>query len=217
MTATMTSRSEWMRRLEDASREIILDDVWHLAAVRGVPLLRVTTVLAQAGVAAARFLNEAAMERGLQTHKRIEQWWRREADGRLQPNDALSETLWRFAGATRIRPVFVELPVGGLDVGYAGRVDLLGVMPDGSRVIIDWKTGATPPWVGAQLAAYRYAVERMSGATDWQLWAVEISDDRYRVRDYTDDYPLNLRRYLAALIVAQWRAELRQCESQTRS
>lgn len=60
--------------------------------------------------------------------------------------------------ASNARPLLQERQVWNLAVGYAGTFDLLAEFPDGSRWIVDLKTGSgTYPDHALQLTAYRWA------------------------------------------------------------
>jgi hypothetical protein len=58
-----------------------------------------------------------------------------------------------------VEPVLVEALVWSEDPRYAGRLDLVGDLADGSRWLLDYKTGATGIWpeTSLQQTAYRFA------------------------------------------------------------
>jgi hypothetical protein len=64
-----------------------------------------------------------------------------------------------FIKEWRVRPLLVEHTVGSYRWGYAGTFDLIAELPDGRRVLFDYKTGKSGVWpeTALQLAAYRYA------------------------------------------------------------
>lgn len=210
------TRAETIRAaLDAAAAELAFDETAHRAWAADRELLRVTTVLTLVGVARAPFATDADRERGQRLHEAVAAYWR--GDHR-DTADPLVARLAQFAEACAVVPIAVECPVGSRAIGYAGRVDLVAFMgADAAPTIIDFKTGARPPWVLAQLAAYRYAVEQITGVRGWHLCVVELpglaaptgeESLAYRVTDLTADYYEGLRRFLAALIVAQWRLEL---------
>lgn len=69
------------------------------------------------------------------------------------------EACARFLDDWRIEPVVVERPVASRAWWYSGTPDLIGDLPDGRRVIADWKTGRSGIWgeTALQLAAYANA------------------------------------------------------------
>jgi len=104
----------------------------------------------------------------------------------------------QFLDEWRVRPVLVESTVGSRRWLYAGTLDLVGDLPDGRRVLFDWKTGASGIWpeTAFQLAAYRYADVYLDsdgneqpmadlGITD--VAAVWLQPDRYEVVPLTAD------------------------------
>lgn len=63
-----------------------------------------------------------------------------------------------FMDQWKVRPLLVERVVAHRIWGYAGTLDLVAELPDGRRLIFDYKTGrGVYPEVALQLAAYRYA------------------------------------------------------------
>ncbi|WP_434033677.1 PD-(D/E)XK nuclease family protein [Cupriavidus sp. a3] len=74
---------------------------------------------------------------------------------------------------------------------YAGTYDRL-VLLDGKRCVWDLKTGGMFPSYGPQTAAYKNAVEKVSGKRVEGRYTVELRDDgTYRLHEMTDpdDWP----------------------------
>lgn len=68
------------------------------------------------------------------------------------------ESALKFMDEWRVAPLLIERTVGSYRWGYAGTFDLIGELPDGRRVLFDYKTGsAIWPDTALQLAAYRHA------------------------------------------------------------
>jgi len=69
------------------------------------------------------------------------------------------EQVARFLDEWRVRPLLVEKVIGSYRFGYAGTFDLIGALPDGRRVLFDYKTGDSGIWPdhALQLAAYAHA------------------------------------------------------------
>jgi hypothetical protein len=69
------------------------------------------------------------------------------------------ESVAKFLDQWQVRPLLVEKTVGSYQWGYAGTFDMVGELPDGRRVLFDYKTGRSGIWADTalQLAAYRWA------------------------------------------------------------
>jgi hypothetical protein len=64
----------------------------------------------------------------------------------------------KFLDEWHVRPLLVEKVIGSYRWGYAGTFDLIGEIPDGRRILFDYKTGRDIwPETALQLAAYRHA------------------------------------------------------------
>lgn len=70
-----------------------------------------------------------------------------------------AENAARFMDEWKVQPVLNEAVIGSYTHGYAGTLDLIADLPDGRRVLFDYKTGASGIWPdhALQLAAYRWA------------------------------------------------------------
>jgi hypothetical protein len=69
------------------------------------------------------------------------------------------ESAMRFLREWKVKPLLIEKTVGSYRWGFAGTFDLIGEIPDGRRILFDYKTGRSGifPDVALQLAAYRHA------------------------------------------------------------
>lgn len=69
------------------------------------------------------------------------------------------ESCVKFIKEWKIRPLLGERTIGSYQWGYAGTFDLIAELPDGRRVLFDYKTGSSGVWpeTALQLAAYRHA------------------------------------------------------------
>lgn len=65
----------------------------------------------------------------------------------------------RFIDDWQVEPLSVERPLASRQWRYMGTYDLVAKLADGSRVLLDWKTGRSGIYAETvlQLAAYRYA------------------------------------------------------------
>ena len=91
-----------------------------------------------------------------------------------------------FQADTGWIPRTVETTVIGL--GYAGTYDALGDLPNGTQVLLDWKTGSVRAAAAAQLMLYRAAgivlhddgSETVAPEAD-ELWIVQILPGDYEI------------------------------------
>ena len=102
--------------------------------------------------------DEAAV-RGTKVHHYAEQLIRGKP---VEVPDELAghvEAALKFMDQWKVKPLLVERTVGSYRWGYAGTFDLIGELPDGRRVLFDYKTGKSGIWpdTALQLAAYRHA------------------------------------------------------------
>jgi len=105
-------------------------------------------------------IRDGAAVRGTRVHK-IAESLIFGADDLEIPEDLKGhvESCAKFIKDWKVRPLLVELTVGSYRWGYAGTFDLIAELPDGRRVLFDYKTGRSGVWpeTALQLAAYRYA------------------------------------------------------------
>lgn len=106
-----------------------------------------------------RMRDDAAV-RGTKVHHYAEQIMRG-ADSVEVPEELAGhvKSAIKFMDEWRVRPLLIERTIGSYRWGYAGTFDLVGELPDGRRVLFDYKTGASGIWpdTALQLAAYRHA------------------------------------------------------------
>jgi hypothetical protein len=101
---------------------------------------------------------DTAADRGTQVHRLADELVHgREVD---VPDElsAYVDSAVAFMNTWRPRPVLSEIVVASRRWGYAGTLDLVADLPDGRRVLFDYKTGKSVwPETAMQLAAYRHA------------------------------------------------------------
>lgn len=120
------------------------------------------------------------------------------------------EATVKFMDDWRPRAVLTECVVASRTWGYAGTFDLVADLPDGRRILFDYKTAASGIWpeTAMQLAAYRYA-DMYLGDDGTEMPVTEIGiEDSYAVWIRADGYdciPLNTSQevFSAFLHVAQ--------------
>jgi hypothetical protein len=83
-----------------------------------------------------------------------------------------------FMDQWKPRAVLTEAVVGSRRWGYAGTLDLIADLPDGSRALLDYKTGASGIWpeTALQLSAYRWA-DFFAGIDDTEVPMSEVGID----------------------------------------
>ncbi len=128
----------------------------YRAAGRRVP--SVTGIITGAGLINTEWFNEAACWRGSVVHKCCEldcKGTLKEAS--VDPGATGYLMAWR---AWRDRMGFVSEQIEErrlhADLGYCGTPDRIGRLADGTRAVVDLKTGAAAKWHGIQLAAYAH-------------------------------------------------------------
>lgn len=85
----------------------------------------------------------------------------------------------KFMDEWKPAPLLVERVVASYRWMYAGTFDLIAELPDGRRVLFDYKTSKSGifPETALQLAAYRFAdVYQADGGTEVQMSEVGITD-----------------------------------------
>jgi hypothetical protein len=105
------------------------------------------------------------------------------------------ESVVRFLDEWQVTSLLQEVVVGSYRHLYAGTFDLIGELPDGTRILFDYKTSSSIKETTAmQLAAYRWADFYIAGP-DLELPIREIGiDDTMAVHiraDGYDVYPLD--------------------------
>jgi len=138
--------------------------------------------------------------------------WSKEAPIEAVPYAAAAAAWYRDSGA---QVVAAEQPLGSVDLGYAGVVDLVVRFgDDGPLTVVDIKTGSMPSWVGLQTAAYARAYERLvlgleAPAMDRAvllLQATGLDEARYRyVRLDPASRASDEDVFLAALQIVTWK------------
>jgi hypothetical protein len=103
---------------------------------------------------------DAAADRGTQVHKYADTLMRggevTDVPGELEP---YVDSALRFMNDWQPRPLLTETLVASRRWRYAGTFDLVADLPDGRRVLFDYKTSRSGIWpeTALQLAAYRNA------------------------------------------------------------
>lgn len=129
------------------------------------------------------------------------------------------ESAARFMDAWKIKPILVERPVASYQWMYAGTFDIVAELPDGQRILFDYKTSASGIWpdTALQLAAYRWADFYLAedGTTETPMAEVDITDCKavWLRADGYDVIPLTTSKtvhtaFLHTLAVARFRKDM---------
>ncbi len=88
------------------------------------------------------------------------------------------EATVKFMDQWQPRMVLSEVIVGDYGYGYAGTFDLVADLPDGRRVLFDYKTSASGIWpeTALQLAAYRWASHFVNNGVELPMSELKITD-----------------------------------------
>jgi hypothetical protein len=176
--------------------------------------------------AAERRRNAAAV-RGTKIHSFAEKMVHGEAVDVPEELAPYVDNCARFMDEWRVAPMLKETIVGSYQWGYAGTFDLVGALPDGRRILWDYKTGRRVyAETKLQLAAYRHADAYLAGPglevpmaevgiTDSK--AVWLRDDGYDVIPL-ESGPAEFKTFLHCLQVAKavramegWEGEPERC------
>lgn len=190
--------------LETTAPTLRFDPVAHRYTLGNREFISVTTALKEAGLVDERWYDEASRDRGTYVHRALHLLDQGKlAEPAVEPAYAGYVLAYRqFRALTA--PVWSHHEHAVYDevYGYAGTMDRAGILQsNNTRVILDIKTGAVPPWVGAQLAAYRRC---LPDAHRYMRVALHLrADGSFAVHECTDRTDEAL--FLAALRVAQWK------------
>ena len=136
--------------------------------------------------------NEAAMQRGTERHEATEEWDKHGVGinrAALSSDQLVAVELWRdFRETYGFDPVAIEHTICHPVEGYAGRIDRVGTLADGSVCLIDIKSKAVMPRYPLQLAGYTEAWEASGGTKIDAAWCVHLhttGKPQFVVADHT--------------------------------
>lgn len=182
----------------------------HVYRWNGSPVPSVTQILAPLG-SDFRFVKPDVLDRSRDLGQAVHQMIELDAAGVLDESSVTGvlacylEQWRRFVAATGFRVSYSELRLYSARYGYAGTLDLLGVL-DRHETLIDTKTGAVPRVAKPQTAAYaNLLVENGMALKSLRRRALDLKPDSWHLSDeYRDPRDLNV--FLAALTLHNWRA-----------
>jgi hypothetical protein len=187
---------------------IAFDEATHSYWIDGKKATSVTESLKLAGlIDGIQFASEEALWRGKAVHAAIHFYHK----GTLNW-DSLDERLvpfvrgyLKFIEDTGFVPEEWEKRVSIPHLILCGTLDVIGVLPDGSRALIDFKTGLQAnmgEWVGLQLALYDMAMGLVTPAR--KRYGLKLmGENNYRLFPFTD--PMDYTVALSAVNIANWR------------
>lgn len=149
---------------------------------------------------------ERARQQGVAVHRMVELDCRDDLDVESLPEwMAGYYAAWRkFVAETGFRMLLSEQRVYHAKLGYAGTLDLCGVMEriDSAPAIIDIKRSLyAGPAIGLQLAAYQDALTEIKATRRYALQLQESGT--YRLTEFKDRS--DLATFLACLTIYRWR------------
>lgn len=167
----------------------------HSYWINGSPVPSVTQVLASQGVASSGngFWKESDRRRGTAVHQ-IVHLLSENRRGKTA-EDIIANSRWlpekthpalvpfgyaaaHFLADTGFVPELVEERVGSLLLQLGGGLDAWGHLPDGTSLIVDYKTGALYESAHVQTALYAYQLEEYLGLKTDVRMAVQLKPDR---------------------------------------
>jgi hypothetical protein len=196
-----------------SSPPLLFDETEHRYFAGGIELPSVTAILRYGGLIDYHFLSaehrEACLKRGRAVHRSTQ----RDDERRLAEESLDAEVLgylqgWRaFKRDYGFTPRLIEHRVYNLRRGYAGTLDRVGVIRDGTELILDIKTGEAPNATRYQLSAYAACLPHPRALL---RRAVELHEDGgYRVIAFeTSDYLRDLSVFFTALDLFKTREDL---------
>jgi hypothetical protein len=194
--------------------DIVFNPVTHKYFYEGKNVLGVNEILELCGlrdvsnIPVAKLM--AGADRGHAVHTACELWDRADWDNiRLDaPLLPFLEAWKQFRADTSVSLIEIEKMVFSRAWGYAGRLDRIGLFPDGRRAVIDIKTSATlSPATALQLAGYQIAYQDMFPKEKISSRiAVRLGrDGRYKMTEYKTEQDINV--YKSCVIIAQWKKQ----------
>ncbi len=168
-------------------------------------LLSVTTILEETGLMDARWFTDESRQRGSYVHLACHLIDTHDLDEQAPLDPVLGpyvEAYRSFMALTQPAWEYLEHRVCDSVLGYAGTLDRAGTFRlNGHKTLIDIKTGAVPPWVGPQTAAYRRCLPQPH---TWKRAALQLKDDgSFAIHALTDRADEAV--FLAALTLTQWK------------
>lgn len=181
--------------------EIIFREEANTYLVNGEEYPRVTFILKEAGIAPEiPFYTETGRLRGKYVHEACQLL--DEGDLNYDDLDPILEPYVKayelFLNENKTDWEGIEERVFNKSLGYVGTLDRRGTL-NGSKTILDIKTGIVQPWAGLQIAAYEMCFD-----TPYQRYALQLKKNgTYKLHKFidTNDYEV----FKSAISIVNWK------------
>lgn len=194
------------------SATVTFEEVEHRYSVNGLVMPSVTQVLCGVNLIDTRWFDELSAWRGSVVHRICE----------LDDQNDLDESdvdervqgyldAWRaFKANLNFIPELIEHRVYHPTLGYAGTLDRTGTINDGTKVIIDIKSGSPAPATGLQLIGYALCLDEPRA---YQRYAVQLSNNgKYHMKMFPQtDFHSDRLTWESAVRVYRWQEEKKLC------
>lgn len=173
-------------------------------------MIRVTELLAEAGLIDRTWFSEEGATRGRYVHTACHYYDTGELD-----EESLDPVLipyldgWKkFVADTRVTILQAEERIDNERLGLTGRPDRVVDWPGVGYAVIDIKSGSLSDWTAIQLAAYKLLLVESRYNREWvknlKRFAVNLpGDGTYKVKEYKDRADEGI--FLAALAIHNWK------------
>jgi len=173
-------------------------------------MIRVTALLAEAGLIDRTWFSEEGATRGTYVHQACHYYDMGELDEEsLDPILAPYVEGWKkFRADTGVTILKCEERIDNERLGVTGKPDRIMAWPGVGFDVIDIKSGSPSDWTAIQLAAYKLLLIEDTKNDDWprvlKRFAVNLpGDGTYKVKEYKDRGDEGI--FLAALAIHNWR------------
>ena len=173
-------------------------------------MIRVTALLAEAGLIDRTWFSDEGATRGRYVHQACHYYDMGELD-----EDSLDPVLipyvdgWKkFTADTQVTILRAEERIVNERLGITGTPDRVVEWPGVGYAVIDIKSGSLSDWTAIQLAAYKLLLTDAVKDDDWprvlKRFAVNLpGDGTYKVKEYKDRADEGI--FLAALSIHNWK------------
>lgn len=198
--------------IEPKTPGLIFEEEPHEYSFADRKVVSVTQALHEAGIAEVYRRDPVYLERGRLVHLMCHLFDQDRLDmSSVDPALAPYFMGWpKFCLDHDWEPMTSECPLGHTFFSplhwFAGTPDKYGLLA-GKRAIVEIKTGATPPWVGLQIAGQeillRAAKVIPQGAPVRRVCVTLPGDGNYKITPFTD--PTDPSVFLSAVAIANWK------------
>lgn len=169
-------------------------------------MIRVTELLAEAGLIDRTWFSEEGATRGTYVHQACHYY-----DMGWLDEEVLDPALvpylqgWvKFLNDTGVNIIRSEDRIDSERLGVTGQPDRIVEWPKVGFAIIDIKSGSLQPFTAIQLAAYKLLANEAYQPANYKRFAVNLpGDGTYKVKEYKDRADEGI--FLAALAIHNWK------------